>query len=345
MALSVTGAATCLAAGQGLAATSTAPPQADRTGQPSETPATTRKGDMLYRTLGRTGETISLVGIGGSHLGKPEEDEAIAIVRRAVDAGVTFMDNSWDYNQGDSELRMGKALKDGYRDKVFLMTKVDGRDKKTAARQIEESLMRLRTGRVDLMQFHEVIRMEDADRFFAKDGALHAFLEARQAGKIRFIGFTGHKDPVVHLRMLELAREHEFTFDTVQMPLNVMDAHFRSFQNQVLPAALGQGIGVLGMKPLGGSFIVKSNAVSAKECLHYAMSLPTSCVITGIDSLPLLDQALEAVRTFEPLTADQTRDLLARTRELARSGQYEPFKTTSHFDSTAQNPEWLGPPE
>jgi aryl-alcohol dehydrogenase-like predicted oxidoreductase len=297
---------------------------------------------MRYRKLGRTGAEVSLIGVGGAHLGKPSEAEAIQIIRDAVDAGVNFMDNSWDYNNGVSEERMGKALRDGYRDKVFLMTKIDGRTKESAAKQLDESLRRLQTDRLDLLQLHEIIRMEDADRIFAPGGALEAVVAAQKAGKTRFLGFTGHKDPLVHLRTLEVAAKHHFRFDTVQMPLNVMDAHFRSFADKVLPLLVKEGIGVLGMKSMGSGILLKSKAATPIECLHYAMTLPTSTVITGIDSLDILKQALEAVKTFKPLTADQVAALLKRTAAPAENGEFELFKTTSHFDSTAKHPEWLG---
>src|SRR4051812_26474807 len=215
------------------------------------------------------------------------------------------MDNSWDYHDGGSELRMGKALRDGYRKKVFLMTKIDGRTKKSAAEQIDESMKRLQTDVIDLLQFHEVIRMEDPDRIFAEGGAMEAVKAAKKAGKVRFIGFTGHKDPLVHLRMLEVAAEHKFRFDAVQMPLNVLDAHFRSFEKKVLPVLVKDGIGVLGMKSMGDGLVLKSKAATPVECLHYAMSLPTSTVITGIDSMKILEQDLKAVKTFEPLTEEQ----------------------------------------
>src|SRR5438552_2358556 len=212
------------------------------------TPTATRKGDMLYRTLASTGEQVSVIGLGGYHIGHPsDEQEAIRLIRAAIDRGITFMDNSWDYHDGGSELRMGKALRDGYRGRVFLMTKIDGRTREAAARQIDESLQRLQTDHIDLVQHHEVIRLEDPDRIFAEGGAQEAMLAARKAGKLRYIGFTGHKDPLVHLRMLDVARAHGFRFDTVQLPLNMMDAHFRSFAHQVVPVAVQEGIGVLGM--------------------------------------------------------------------------------------------------
>jgi predicted aldo/keto reductase-like oxidoreductase len=306
-------------------------------------PTQSRSGEMIYRTLGRTGEKVSVVGLGGHHIGRlPEEQDSIRLIRAAIDRGVNFMDNCWDYHNGGSELRMGKALQDGYRDKVFLMTKIDGRTKEAAAKQIDESLQRLQTDYVDLMQHHEIIRMEDPDRVFAEGGAMEAVVEAQKAGKIRYIGFTGHKDPVVHLRMLDIAKQNKFRFDAVQMPLNVMDAHFRSFEREVLPVLVKEEIGVLGMKSMGDSYLLKSQVVQPIECLHYAMNLPTATVITGIESLEILDQAIEAARTFEPMSSEQVSSLLARTREAAAKGQYELFKTTSQFDGTAKNPEWLG---
>ncbi len=307
------------------------------------TPDGTRSGEMIYRTLGRTKEKVSVIGLGGHHIGRQkDEQESIKIIRSAIDRGINFMDNSWDYHNGGSEMRMGKALQDGYRQKVFLMTKIDGRTKESAAQQINESLQRLQTDHLDLMQFHEVIRLEDPDRIFAKGGALEAMQEAQKAGKVRYIGFTGHKDPLVHLRMLAVAAENGFHFDTVQMPLNVMDAHFRSFEHTVLPKLVGNKIGVLGMKSMGDQIILKSNVVKPIECLHYAMNLPTSTVITGIDSMEILDQAFEAVRTFKPMSQEQVTALLERTAKAAAKGQYELFKTSSKFDSTAKNPEWLG---
>jgi len=290
-----------------------------------------------------TGETVSAIGLGGWHLGLKTVDEqlSIRIVRRAIDHGINFLDNCWDYNEGASEERMGKALRDGYRDKVFLMTKIDGRTRESAAKQIDESLKRLQTDHIDLMQFHEIIRMEDPVRIF-EGGAMDAMQQAKRTGKIRFIGFTGHKDPRIHLKMLETAAIHKFRFDTVQMPLNVMDAHFRSFEHLVLPELLRERTGVLGMKPMGGGVILTSNLVKPIECLHYALNLPTSVVITGIDSMKILEQAFEAARTFKPMTKAEVRALLGRTGEAAANGQYELFKTETRFDGTVQHPEWLG---
>jgi predicted aldo/keto reductase-like oxidoreductase len=300
--------------------------------------------EMLYRPLGSTGEKVSAIGVGGWHLGLKYLDEqlAIRIVRAAIDRGINFMDNCWDYNEGASEIRMGKALCDGYRDRVFLMTKIDGRSKKEALRQLDESLRRLRVDMIDLVQHHEILRFEDPHRIFDQEGANAALVEAQAAGKIRYIGFTGHKDPNIHLYMLKVAADYGYRFDTVQMPLNVMDAHYRSFEQQVLPELVRQNIGVLGMKSMANGIVLKSDIVTPIECLHYALNLPTSVVITGIDSMEILDQACQAVRSFHPMKEQEVRSLLAKTAQAAARGEYEPFKTTSIFDGTAQNPEWLG---
>jgi aryl-alcohol dehydrogenase-like predicted oxidoreductase len=299
---------------------------------------------MIYRTLGSTGEKVSAIGVGGWHLSlkRVDEDLSLRIVRTAIDRGVNFMDNSWDYNDGESERRMGKALMDGYREKAFLMTKIDGRTKQEAAKQLDESLRRLRVDYIDLVQHHEVIRYEDPHRIFDEAGANAALVEAREAGKLRYIGFTGHKDPHIHLHMLEVAKEKGFKFDTAQMPLNVMDAHYRSFEQMVVPELVKLGIGVLGMKSMANGILLKSKTVTPIECLHYALNLPTSVVITGIDSMEILDQAFSAVESFHPLSNDERAALLARTREAAATGRFEPFKTSSIFDSTAENPQWLG---
>jgi aryl-alcohol dehydrogenase-like predicted oxidoreductase len=304
---------------------------------------------MPRRVLGRTGVEVSLIGLGGWHLGfkSIDDDLAVRIIRTAIDHGIDFMDNCWDYNEGASEIRMGDALRHGYRDRVFLMTKIDGRTRQEAARQLDESLKRLQTDHIDLVQHHEILRFEDPHRIFDANGANAALIEARDAGKIRFIGFTGHKDPRIHLYMLEVAKENGFQFDTVQMPLNVMDAHYRSFEKLVLPELVKENIGVLAMKALANGTILESKAVNAIECLQYAMSLPSSVVITGCESMEDLEQALTAARTFKPMTADQIDNLLAKTKHLAARGEYELFKTTSVYDGTASHPEWLGeePPE
>lgn len=311
-------------------------------GQP--TWAAETKNGVPYRILGRSGEKVSVVGIGGYHLGKPELDaqESIRIIRMALDEGINFLDNCWDYNAGESEVRMGKALRDGYRQRAFLMTKIDGRNKSAANKQINDSLTRLQTDRIDLLQFHEIIRDSDPDRVFAAGGALEAALEAQKAGKVRHIGFTGHKSPDIHLKMLSVAAAHNFRFETVQMPLNVMDHHFDSFEAKVLPVLVKENIGVLGMKPMGDPFILQSNTVNAVECLHYAMNLPTSVVITGCDSIQILKQALEAARSFRPMSKEQVASILSKTATAAAGGKFEMYKTSHHFDGTYQNPQWLG---
>jgi len=296
-----------------------------------------------YRTLGRSRERVSLIGLGGYHLGnQADAQESIRIIRTGLDEGVNFLDNCWDYNGGESEIRMGNALRDGYRHKAFLMSKIDGRTKGAAVSQINESLRRLQTDRIDLLQFHEVIRDTDPDRIFAEGGGMEAVREAQKAGKIRFIGFTGHKSPDIHLKMLDTARKHGFTFDAVQMPLNVMDAHFNSFEKRVLPVLLKNDIGVLGMKPMGDRIILESKTATPVECLHYAMNLPTSVVITGCDSLPILEQALQAARSFQPMNSSQVSALLRKTEKAAEAGQFELYKTSHRFDGTYANPQWLG---
>ena len=334
---SATAAGVAAAAGSAAAAT---PPASAAAAAPVTRP---QSPDMQYRQLGTTGETVSCIGMGGFHLGKQkEQSESVALVHAGIEHGITFFDNSWDYNDGISEIRVGQALKNGYRQKVFVMTKIDGRTKEEYNKQLEQSMGRLGVDMIDLVQFHEVIRMEDPDRIFAPGGALEAAVAARQAGKIRYIGFTGHKDPAVHLRMLEMAQKHNFHFDTVQMPINVMDAHFRSFTHQVMPVAIKQGIGVLGMKTFGDHFILTSNTVQPVEALHYGLTQPVSVLITGIDSQQILHQALTAVKTFKPMTDAQIKELLGRTEQAASEGRFELFKTTPHFDSTAANPKWLG---
>jgi len=301
------------------------------------------KSEVPRRELGRTGEKVSIVGLGGYHIGvQKDEQESISIIRAALDGGINFLDNCWDYNGGESEIRMGKALLNGYRQRAFLMTKIDGRTKKAAAQQIEESLRRFQTDHIDLLQFHEIIRMEDPDRVFAAGGGMEAAVEAQKAGKIRFIGFTGHKSPDIHLKMLQTADAHKFRFDAVQMPLNVMDAHYNSFGKKVLPILVQKKIGVLGMKPMGSGMILNSKTVEPSDCLHYAMSLPTSVVITGCDSMERVEQALTAAKTFRPLNESQIVALLAKTQQAARNGEYEGYKTSTAFDGTTHNPQWLG---
>ena len=321
----------------GVAAAAAIPASAGPAGAATDAP------QMQYRTLGRSGEKVSIVGLGGFHIGmQKDENESIRIIRSAIDGGINFLDNCWDYNGGESEVRMGKALRDGYRDKVFLMTKIDGHTAAAATKQIDESLRRLQTDHLDLLQFHEVIRDDDPDKIFAPGGSFEAAMKAKQAGKFRYIGFTGHKNPLIHKKMLETAFRHGVTFDTVQMPLNVMDAHFESFEKIVLPILVEHGIGVLGMKSMGDKIILQSKVVTPVECLRYAMSLPTSVVITGIDSMPILQQALDTARNFKPLTDAERTALLKKTAQAAAQGQFEKYKTSHQFDGTIQNPQWLG---
>jgi predicted aldo/keto reductase-like oxidoreductase len=295
------------------------------------------------RPLGRTGVEVSCIGLGGYHLGNPPDPgEATRLIRSAIDRGISFLDNCWDYHDGESERRMGNALQDGYRQRAFLMSKIDGRTQAAAARQIDESLQRLRTDHVDLMQFHEVIRLDDPERIFAPGGAWEAMEAARKAGKVRFIGFTGHKSPDIHLHMLDVARAHGVRFDAVQMPVNPLDWSFQSFQQKVVPVLVKDGIGVLGMKSMADGHALKSGTVTAIECLQYALSMPTSVVITGCERMEILDQALLAASTFRPLSPKALTDLRNRTAKAAAELRYEPFKVTHQYDGTFQNPQWLG---
>ena len=307
--------------------------------------AGTMRGEMLYRDLGATGVQVSVIGMGGSHLGqaKVEEDLAIRLIHEGLDRGINFLDNSWDYNEGRSEERVGKALSQGgYREKAFVMTKLDGRTKEVAANQIDTSLKRLKVDHIDLLQHHEILRYDDPDRIFNEGGAMEAVVAAKQAGKVRFLGFTGHKDPHIHLPMLDVAKDHGFNFDTAQMPINIMDAHFRSFSQLVVPRALEEKIGVLGMKSFGSGIILKSGAVEPMDCLHYSLNIPLSVLITGIDKKEVLDQTFAAVKSFVPMNEAQLARLISKSKEAAMSGRYELFKTTSHFDTTARHPDWLG---
>ncbi len=306
--------------------------------------AASAPGALPKRRLGRTNAEVSIVGLGGFHIGKPDlpDGDAIALIHGAIDRGITFLDNSWDYNNGLSELRMGRALTQGrYRERVFLMTKLDGHTNDSAAKQLDQSLARLLTDRIDLVQVHENIRPDDADRVFAPGGAMEALIAARQAGKIRFIGFTGHKNPAYHLHMIETAKQHGFTFDTVQMPLNVMDAHFESFEKHVLPVATSLDMGIIAMKTFGDPHILKANVLSPIEMLHYGMNLPTSVVVTGIDKPEILDQAIEAATTFKPLAPETVAAMLRKSADVAADGSTELYKTTHAFDGTIQNPHWL----
>jgi predicted aldo/keto reductase-like oxidoreductase len=305
----------------------------------------TLRGEMLYRPLGTTGAEVSVIGMGGSHLGQAavDEDTAIRLIHEGLDRGINFLDNAWDYNEGRSEERVGKALaQGGYRQKAFVMTKIDGRTKEIAANQIDDSLKRLKVDHIDLLQHHEVIRYDDPDRIFNEGGSMEAVIAAKQAGKIRFIGFTGHKDPHIHLYMMEVAQKHGFHFDTVQMPINIMDAHFRSFSQLVVPQAVKQQIGILGMKCFGSGVILKSGVVEPMDCLHYSLNLPISVLITGINTMEVLNQAFAAVKSFQPMDETRVAALISKTQDAALNGKYELFKTTAHFDTTARHPDWLG---
>jgi aryl-alcohol dehydrogenase-like predicted oxidoreductase len=288
-------------------------------------------GTVPKKPLGRTGVQVSAMGVGGYHLGSAKTDQAAnEIVAKALDHGVDFFDNAWEYHDGLSEERLGKALK-GKRDRAFVMTKVctHGRDKKVAMRMLEESLRRLQTDHLDLWQIHEVVYDNDPDLIFAPNGAAEALVEAKKQGKVRFIGFTGHKDPEIHLKMLS----HDFPFDTVQMPLNCCDATFRSFENQVLPEAARRGIAALGMKSLGGSGeLVRHGVVTAEQGLRYAMSLPVATTISGIDSMEVLDQNLKVAVNFETLDAKAMQSLRDQCRVLAADGRNELFKMTTKYD-------------
>jgi aryl-alcohol dehydrogenase-like predicted oxidoreductase len=295
---------------------------------------------MQYRTLGKTGERVSAIGLGGAHVARPQDPaETTRIIHAAIDGGMTFMDNCWDYHAGQAEVKMGHALRGGYRERVFLMTKIDGHTREAAAGQIEQCLERLQTEMIDLIQLHEMIRPDDPERVFAPNGAMEALVAARQAGKIRYIGFTGHKDPAIHRKMLEQG----FAFDTVQMPLNVMDYHYRSFEAQVLPVLVERNIGVLGMKPLASGRLPKDGTLTAAECLRYALTLPTSVVITGCENQRDLEQALRVGDTFTPLSDAEMDELRQRAAgiEGATTGAVEGWKTTGSFDGTINNPHWV----
>lgn len=300
--------------------------------------------EIPKRVLGPTGEHVSIVGLGGFHIGAPSSpaDVMIKLIHAAIDRGITFMDNCWDYNSGMSEMTMGRALSvSGYRDRVFLMTKLDGRTAASYNAQLEESLRRLLTDRIDLVQFHENIRMEDGDRIFAPGGALEAAIAARAAGKIRFIGFTGHKSPRIHRHIFDLAERAGFRFDTVQMPINVFDAHYDSFTEHVLPVARERGTGVLAMKTFGDKNLLETGLVDPVEMLQYGMSL-ADVVITGIDKPEVLEQAVRAATAFQPFGDERRRAILAKTAQAAGDGALERYKTSHYFDSTEQNPSWLG---
>jgi len=294
-------------------------------------PAAATTGTVPKKQLGKTGVQVSAMGLGGFHLGTAKDQQEVTeIVARAIDAGVNFFDNAWEYHNGDSETRVGKALQ-GKRDNVIVMTKVctHGRGKDVAMHMLEDSLRRLKTDHLDIWQIHEVVYYNDPDLIFAKGGVAEALTEAKQQGKVRFVGFTGHKDPAIHLKVLS----HDYPFDTIQMPLNCFDATYHSFENQVLPEATRRGIAVLGMKSLGGSGeMVTSGTITPEEGLRYAMSLPVATTISGIDSLNVLEQNLEIARNFKPMEAAEMDALRERCRTVAADGRMERFKSTKFYD-------------
>jgi aryl-alcohol dehydrogenase-like predicted oxidoreductase len=297
------------------------------------------------RRLGRTNENVSMVALGGGHLGTSvlSDVEAVHLIHRGIDQGVTFLDNSWDYDEGRSEVRMGAAIgHGGYRRRVFLSTKFDGRDRQTAAKQLDESLRRLQTDHVDLWQFHENIRLDDADRAFAPGGAIEAMVAAREAGKVRFLGFTGHKDPEYHAHMFEVAAKNGFVFDTVQMPLNIMDPHFRSFERGVIPLAQQTDTGIIAMKTFGDRAILDTRIATPLQMLHYSMSLPVASVVNGVNSVYTLDEAVTAAVSFRPLSDAQVASLLARSAAQSAGGALERYKIGDDYDATTQHPEWMG---
>lgn len=277
--------------------------------------------EMPMRTLGQTGQKVSILCLGGYHMGMKDEAEAIRIVHAAIDAGVNFLDNAWKYNNGRSEEWMGTALKGGKRDKVFLMTKSDKRDRKAALKELEDSLRRLKTDHLDLWQIHEIMPGHPA-KALAPGGSLDAFVQAKKEGKTRFIGFTGHGNPKYHLEMLK----HDFAWDTVQMPLNPFDHHFRSFEKLVLPELVKRNIGVIAMKTLAFGALPKSGIVTSEECWRYVWTLPVSTLCTGCESMEALERALAAAKSFKPMTPDEVQSLLTRTKEPASQGKHETYK-------------------
>jgi uncharacterized protein len=297
------------------------------------------------RRLGRTNEQVSMVGMGGQPLGASilSNDEAEYLIHRGIDQGITFLDNCWDYHGGRSEERMGNALsRAGYRKRAFLMTEFDGRDRATATAQLDESLRRLQTDHVDLWQINENNRSDDAERVFAAGGAIEAMLAAQQAGKVRFLGFTGHKHPAHHVHMFEVAAANGFVFDTVQMPLNIMDAHFQSFERSVIPVAQQTDTAILAMKTFGNGEILEARLAGPLQMLYYSLTLPVATVVTGIDSVATLDQAVTAAISFRPLSGAQIASILARSAPLSVDGALEPYKTTDDQDATVAHPEWMG---
>lgn len=295
------------------------------------------------KPLGKTGEEISIIGLGGYHIGTIDTyEDAARVVHEALDAGINFFDNAWEYNDGKSEEWVGRALQ-GRRDKAFVMTKVctHGRDKQVAMRQLEESLKRLRTDHLDLWQIHECVYYNEPELHFAPDGVVEALTDAKKAGKVRFVGFTGHKDPAIHLKMLE----HDYPFDTVQMPLNCFDASFRSFEQRVLPEVLRRGMGGLGMKSLcGDGQPILHGAVAVEDALRYAMSLPVATTISGVDSLEVLHQNLALARGFQPMAATEMEGLRSRCANAAADGHLELYKSSKKYDAAVGREQHGYPP-
>jgi len=291
--------------------------------------ASSDPGEIPTRPLGGTGVNVSMLGVGGHHIGRIRDDsQSIRLMRKAIDRGVTFLDNAWEYHNGRSEALMGKALAGGYRDKAFLMTKHHGRDKKTAMEHLEDSLRRLKTDVIDLWQFHEVVYEKDPEMIFAVDGGIEAADLAKKQGKVRFIGFTGHRDPVLHLKMLA----YGYPWDAVQMPMNVFDPHFKSFQKHVLPVLVRRNIGVIAMKTLASGYVLRANVVSVKDALSYIWSQPVSTIVSGMDTEQLLEANAGTASHFKPMSPIEQLGLLAKTKDAGSTGDFEPFKTPPNFD-------------
>lgn len=286
-------------------------------------------GGVPTRPFGSTGVNVSILGLGGHHAGRGRDaDASVRLIRKAIDMGVTFLDNAWEYHDGRAEEYMGRALGDGYRARAFLMTKHHGRDKQTAMQHLEDSLRRLRTDVIDLWQFHEVVYDKDPEMIFAPGGGIEAAELAKKQGKVRFIGFTGHRDPMLHLKMLA----YGYPWDAVQMPMNVFDPHYKSFQQHVLPVLVRRGIGVIAMKTMASGHVLRANVTTPAEALNYIWSQPVSTIVSGMESEALIEANVASARAFEPMTAAAQAQLLEKTRQAALTGSFEPFKTAPNFD-------------
>ncbi|MDI9431378.1 MAG: aldo/keto reductase [Planctomycetota bacterium] len=286
-------------------------------------------GGVPTRPFGNTGVNVSILGLGGHHAGRGRDaDASVRLIRKAIDMGVTFLDNAWEYHDGRAEEYMGRALQDGYRAKAFLMTKHHGRDKQTAMQHLEDSLRRLRTDVIDLWQFHEVVYDKDPEMIFAPGGGIEAADLAKKQGKVRFIGFTGHRDPMLHLKMLA----YGYPWDAVQMPMNVFDPHYKSFQQHVLPVLVRRGIGVIAMKTMASGHVLRANVTTPAEALDYIWSQPVSTIVSGMESEALIEANVASARAFEPMSAVAQAELLEKTKQAALTGAFEPFKTAPNFD-------------